>query len=184
MFKSQPIKSNLHYAPTTGFYIGPYLECVYGKLQLLTEPITIYKCNKCNRQFYPKWFSIDGEPVEKFCSCCGGKIKANIEQSDPKLLPPIKVDDICEKHHIEPLHFGDNFPEEEDEQVAYYLPLMYRTFSIDRNSMATNWAPEDIQQEINEAKQKYSQLINDLNKRFGEDNIILHWGLITCYLEL
>jgi hypothetical protein len=181
MAKAKQIRSDLHYTNRTSHYLGPYLECIFDNWVKGTKPQEIDKCEKCERRLWQLRTTYDSNGlVDEFCKHCGGKI-VRIKEDGPEMtMPRLEVDDICRKHKLGQLFFGEEIHEEED-IVAHYIPLGNRTFSIDRYSMEKNWTPEDVQEEIDKAQKKYAKAIETLKKRFGAKKVILHWGLISCW---
>lgn len=187
--KAKKIASNLRYANLTAFILGTYLECIFGKYQKKTKMVDVDKCDKCGRNLFTlRRCYIDGKLEERFCKHCGGKIVRTQKETEPELMPPFEVDDLCDKHHVSQVFFGEDWPEETSYHKAHYISLGTGNgrgmFSIAEEAPEPkNYTPEDVQSEIDGAKKKYAKLIADCEERFDKKNVILHWGLLPCWYD-
>jgi hypothetical protein len=193
MAKAKKIKSKMGYNTNrTAFILGPYLECVFGKYEEKSKTVEVDKCEKCGEKLWRLRTHYNQDVlVDEFCKHCGGKIIRTKEESDPEPMPPLDVDDLCKKHKVYKVFFGEDWPEDTEDHVAHYISLWAGVsgrragmFSIDTEAPdPMNFTPDDVQSEIDNARRKHSKLIQDCYDRFGKKNVILHWGLLPCWYD-
>ena len=172
------LKSNLTSLNCNAFYIGTFLECYFGEWIEKIKTRTIKTCTKCNKE-RRYW---NGTHSGAFCQFCGGKIEEKLVEYKT-LSPKIEIENIYSKYKLTQLYFSsDDLSLQEDYVKAHYIPLGKRaTFSIERYSTQEVLTSDIIQKELDSAKKKFKDMIQELEKLFGKKNVKLYWGLIPCY---
>ena len=151
-------------------FVGPYFECKNPVKEVLVDYKT---CEKDNC----KVGSISRHSTDKFCSDCGGKI---IKKTVPHKRPSVNGWDVSEALE-EALH---RVGVEDGSSVHYWKSNFDDGIGKDfeKQHVAIHFDEGRIEADIRAFKDKHADSWSILNNYYGEENVVIRWGVLTDYV--